>query len=186
MKHWTAVSSRGGVGGGEYSCKTMVNVLDASIPVDDDEAPQQKCLLPTRGCSQRCDVPFLVKCPNCPNTFKARDDLAGKIVRCPHCKAKVEIQVEEEAEEMTQESLVPNNYIPASQAGMVHIAPRSEASIWAWFVGLPVGLLILTIIAMIIIPVVLFGCCFIACLGAASSGDRDQQRQQRYENNKRF
>src|SRR5262249_61082132 len=58
-------------------------------------------------------MPITLGCPSCGKRFRARDESAGKRVKCPYCQAAVPVpSAEEAASAAAPTDVVPNNPSP--------------------------------------------------------------------------
>jgi hypothetical protein len=72
-------------------------------------------------------MPITLGCPSCGKRFRARDESAGKRVRCPYCQAAVPVPSPQEA----QNAAAPTERVPPSAASAAppNLHPPSRATV---------------------------------------------------------
>jgi hypothetical protein len=99
-------------------------------------------------------------CPHCDRRLTAPDSAEGAVCRCPRCGGRVSVAFP--AEPALREE-APDSY----QRVDYNYERRNRSSeLWAWFVGLPLGISLLVPLALTFLMIVF--CCGASLFGGAA------------------
>lgn len=108
-------------------------------------------------------------CPRCSKALKAPWDAVGREVRCPRCRYRMTVP-DDMPPPLSPEAVAP---LPESSETRIYsevdyrYERRNRSSeLWAWLVGLPLGLAILFPILLFVVGVL--ACCGLGLLGNSS------------------